>query len=233
VDAAHLPVLLELAKDKYSTSPQYEGDNARLPIARGAVAALAKYAPLSGATAKAIRGIVISTDDYDLRAELCRQLATNCGKQGQEVLFELATTPGRSSIRTAAASGLLWSLPDVSPRIVTKITADLLATQINSVAARLSILLGACGEASLVKSAAQELAANLKQRVLILLLIRLARERDAELAQAMAEMLPSDHPAMEWALEGENNWTNDQRLSDLGDPGTCREVFIFMRPKKS
>jgi hypothetical protein len=45
----------------------------------------------------------------------------------------------------------------------------------------------------------------------------------------LAELLPAAHPALKWALGGEIDWKNDQPLSDLGDPGICREVFQFMK----
>ncbi len=80
-----------------------------------------------------------------------------------------------------------------------------------------------------MKLAAEELSANLKRRVLILLLIRRANERDPELAKPMVELLPGGHPALGWALGGEIDWPNDEQLSDLGEPGICHEAFVFMK----
>jgi hypothetical protein len=62
IDSAHLPTLLTLARDKYSTSSQYDNDT-ELPIARAAVAAIAKHGTLAMAHADELKAIAISSDD--------------------------------------------------------------------------------------------------------------------------------------------------------------------------
>jgi hypothetical protein len=228
IDPAHMPTLMRLARDQYSTGFHYIDNNAVLPIARNAVAAIKKYGPLTRENVEELNGIAISTDDPKLRSEIFGLLATNGETFGQELLFDLATKPGRHSIRRKAAVGLL-SLSAVAPEIVAKITPDLLTSQIDSVAAVLSIVLGADGEVSEVKAAAEQLSANPDRRVLIVILIRLLHDRDVELAKELAEMLPGDHPALKWALGGEMDWENDQQLSNLGSPAACWEVFHLMK----
>lgn len=229
IDPAHMPALIRLARDKYSTGSHYVDNDAVLPIARDAVAAITNYGPLTRENAQELKGIAISADDPTLRSEIFGVLATNGDAFGQELLFDLATKPGRHSIRRQAANGLLWSLSAVARKIVAKITPDLLTSQIDSVAAVLSIVLGAAGETGEVKAAAEQLTANPDRRVLIVLLIRLIHDRDVELAQELAEMLPNNHPALKWALGGEIDWENDLQLSNLGNPAACCEVFAFMK----
>jgi hypothetical protein len=165
-----------------------------------------------------------------LRTELFKLLATNGASYGQELLFELATKPGRHSIRRQAADGFLYILTQVAPEITGQITADLLKSQIESVAAVLSIVLGASGNADTVKAVAVQLAADSKRRPLVLLLIKLSYDRELELASELALLLPAGHPALKWALGGEIDWKSDQPLSDLGDPAICSQVFRFMEP---
>jgi hypothetical protein len=226
IDPAHMPTLLRLARDNYSTGSHYENNNAVLPIARNALDAIKKYGPLTREDAEELKGIAISTDDPILRAKIFDLLATSGDSFGQELLFDLATMPGRYSVRRLAAAGLLSA---VAPETVAKITSELLALQIASVAAIFSIILGAKGGASEVKAAAEQLTANPNRRALVVLLIRFAYDRDPGRAEGLAMMLPENHPALKWALGGEIDWKNDRQLSDLGDPATCSEVFRYMK----
>lgn len=226
IDPAHIPTLLRLVRDNYSTGSHYEDNNAVLPIARNAVDAIKKYGTLTQEDAEELKGIAISTDDPILRGNIFDVLATNGDTFGQKLLFDLATKPGRHSVRRLAATGLLSA---GTPEIVAKITVELLASQIASVAAILTIILGGEGAAAQVKAAAKELTANPDRRVLIVLLTRLVHEQDPGLAMEVAEMLPENHPALKWALGGEIDWKNDRQLSDLGDPATCSEVFRYMK----
>jgi hypothetical protein len=102
-------------------------------------------------------------------------------------------------------------------------------SQIASVAAIFSIILGAEGGASEVRAAAEQLTANPNRRTLVVLLIRFAHDSNPGLAEGLAVMLPENHPALKWALGGEIDWKNDRQLSDLGDPATCSEVFRYMK----
>ena len=103
-----------------------------------------------------------------------------------------------------------------------------LTAQIESVAAVLSIVLGASGNADIVRDVAVQLAADSKRRPLVLLLIKLSYDRELESASELAQLLPAGHPALAWALGGVIDWKSDQPLSDLGDPAICSEVFRFM-----
>lgn len=117
----------------------------------------------------------------------------------------------------------------MAPEITAQIKADLLTSQIEPVAAVLSIVLGAYENADTVKAVAVQLAADLIRRPLVLLLIKLSYDRELELASELAQLLPARHPALNWALGGEIDWKSDQPLSDLGDPAICSEVFRFMK----
>ena len=228
IDPSHTNALVELAGDKYSTGSHYTGSNAVLPIAREAVDAIEKYGVLSDEHAEDLRGIGISTDDPTLRNAIFRLLAINGGVVGLNLLFELATNPGRASIRVQAARAMLSLVSSVPAELVTRITPEVLTTQTPGVAAALALVLGAAGEDVAVKQTAEELAASHDRRVLLVLLAHARHIIASEQAKEIAAFLPNDHPALHWCFGGEIDWQSDQPLSDLGDPATSHAVFWFM-----
>lgn len=127
-----------------------------------------------------------TSDDPKLRSAIFTVLATHAGISGQEILFDLATEPGRSLIRREAAAGLLSAFGTVAPGIVAKITEELLATQIESVATRLALMLGAAGPVEEIQRAASYLAASPKRRVLLLPLIQFTNGRGLRIAMDLA-----------------------------------------------
>jgi hypothetical protein len=228
IDPSHMPALLQLAADRYSTGNHYVGDNAVLPIAREAIDAIKLYGTLSLKDANQLKSIGISSDDPTLRGKIFDLLATNGGDFGLVQLFDLATTPGRGLVRRQAAAGLCSSLKSIPQELLSKITPELLASQIASVAAPLAIVLGIAGDDSEVKVVAQSLAANHHRRVLLVLLIRTRHDIGSKQAKELAALLPEQHPALDWAFGSEIDWENDKPLSDIGDPPTCRAVFRIM-----
>jgi hypothetical protein len=185
---------------------------------------------MSQQTADELSEIAISSGDVTLRTIIFETLATHAGSHGQHLLFQLATEPGRYLIRGQAAEGLLSAFGSTDSNLVAKITPELLGSQPSKVAALLTLLLGADGEAGAIERAASVLAANSKRRVLVLLLIRVVHGRIPELAAKLAVLMPTWHPALEWALGGEIDWRDDHLLSDLGERSMCGEVFVFMKP---
>jgi hypothetical protein len=190
-----------------------------------------EYPPLSQKSADELSEIAISSGDVTLRSIIFDTLATHAGSDGQHMLLQLATEPGRYLIRGQAAAGLLSVLGSADSNLVAKITPELLSSQPSNVAASLTLLLGADGEAEAIERAASVLAANSKRRVLVLLMIHVANGRIPELAPKLAALMPSGHPALEWALGGEIDWEDDHLLSDLGERSMCGEVFVFMKPR--
>jgi hypothetical protein len=232
VHPSHLATLMKLARDNYSTGNHYSDDQAQFPIARAAVKAMTEYAPLSSKTVDELSEIAISSGDVTLRSGIFDTLATHAGPDGQHRLFQLATEPGRYIIRGQAAAALLSAFGSADPGLVAKITPELLSSQPSNVAASLTLLLGADGTAEAIERAASALTANSKRRVLVLLLIHVVNGRSPELVPQLAALMPSGHPALEWAMGGEIDWEDDKPLSDLGERAMCREVFVFMKPRR-
>jgi hypothetical protein len=78
--------------------------------------------------------------------------------------------------------------------------------------------------------AAEVLATNDDRRVLLLLAIWVLRERDRAAAERIANMLPTNHAAIAWALGGAKGKFSDSLLDDLGEPLSVDQVLLFMRP---
>lgn len=151
----------------------------------------------------------------------------------QERLLTLAITPGRTSVRKAAARALLLSRERLTSEVIERIVPSLLESRIESVATLLTLILAGTACLEKVHAAAEQLAANAKRRVLLLLIIRELNERDMRLAKKVAQMLPEHHPALRWAFGEELADAQDDLVADLGDPAICAEVLEFMKPAGS
>jgi glycine cleavage system regulatory protein len=114
--------------------------------------------------------------------------------------------------------------------VIEQITANMLESRIESIAALLTLIFAATASLEKVRLTAEQLAASPKRRVLLLLMIRELTERDMELAKQVALMLPANHPALLWAFGEELAEVHDRLVSDLGNPGICSEVLFFMKP---
>lgn len=232
-DPAHLDALLVLAKDDWSRSSRYYGQEDDFPIAQEAISAIAKL-PLIGPDAvEILYAIAIDTSDSDVRGPIFTLLAKSAGVSVQDRLFDLAVTPGNVAVRRSAGSALLVAGEAVSTTIVSRITADLLVTRYEPIAVNLTLLLAWRGDVSAVLSAAEQLATNPKRRVLLLLIVWVLRDRDEGAAETIAAMLPAQHPALAWALGQAIENPDDALIADLGEPGICKQVLIYMQPAKA
>ncbi|GAA0586721.1 hypothetical protein [Rhizomicrobium electricum] len=229
----YVTTLMQLAKDRWSSTSSYYNEPTNLPIARDAVDALAGLAPLVERDLDELFTIGIDTSDNTLRSDIFRLLANTGGKPCQTRLFELAIKPGGGAlIRRAAAYGLLEAADMLDHEIISRITLRLLITRYEPVAAALMILLSYRGEPSLILAATQELATNTKRRALILLAVWVLKDRDMALANDIAAMLPENHLALKWAFGTQLATVDDALIADLGNTAICKEVLVYMRPSK-
>jgi hypothetical protein len=231
-DPEHLDALLALAKDDWSPSAHYYGRESEFPIARAAISAIAKLPSIGPDAVEVLYAIAIDTSDPDVRGPIFTLLAKSAGVAVQDRLFELAANPGNVSVRRSAARALRNADEQVSATVVSRITADLLATRDERIAVDLNFLLTLRGDFPAILEAAQQLATNPKRRVLLLLTVWILRDRDEGTAEAVAAMLPAQHPALVWAQGHEIENPEDALISDLGEPGICKQVLIYMRLAK-
>jgi hypothetical protein len=228
----HLPALFLLAKDVWSPSPSYYGEEDDYPIAQAAIKAMEKLGAMENGVADDLYRLAIDTRDSDLRYSIFALLVRTADSHFQGKLFELAVSPGRRIVRQAATAALMYGYEHVVPEIVGRITPQMLLTRIEDVASRLLILVAVRGEINDVLKVVEALSTSEKRRVLLLLAIWVVRDRDASAAERIARMLPANHVGVKWALAGANGKLNETALDDLGDPICVEQVFHFMRPKK-
>ncbi|MDH2345483.1 hypothetical protein [Bradyrhizobium sp. SSUT77] len=106
----------------------------------------------------------------------------------------------------------------------------MLATRYEPVAGVLAILIAWRGEIASIRAAAEEIATNSKRRVLLLVIVWVLKDRDPQIAEEIAAMLPAGHKAVAWALGDELAKVDDSLIADLGDHAVCAEVLKYMRP---
>lgn len=228
----HLPALLLLAKDAWSPSSSYYGEEDDYPIAQAAIKAMEKLGAVESGVADDLYRLAIDTRDSNVRYGIFVLLVKAADSRFQSNLFELAVSPGRRIVRQAAAAALMSGYMHVVPEIVGRITPQLLGTRIEGVASRLLILVAVRGEINDVLKVVEALSTSEKRRVLLLLAIWVVRDRDALAAERIARMLPANHVGVKWALAGAKGKLNETALDDLGDPISVEQVFLFMRSKK-
>ncbi|MDH4557811.1 hypothetical protein E8F11_22005 [Pseudomonas sp. BN417] len=225
----HLPALLRLAKDHWSSSSRYYGENDAFPIARTAVEAIGTLAPLSATDAEQLYAMAIDTSDRQLRIGIFKLLATTGRQSMQERLLEMAVAPGRAELHEAAASALLQACDATGLDVVARITPDILTTQPPTVATNLALLFTIKADLASVINTARALATHEKRRVLLVLMIRILAGRDQASAQTVEALLPKGHPAVAWAFGNQSETLDDALLADLGDPASCAQVLLRMK----
>jgi hypothetical protein len=231
----HLPVLMSLAKDTWSSSSRMYGEEDDFPIAQGAIAALADLAdlaPLTPEIREALFQIAIDTSDVDVLTAIFDLLALKGGPERQQQLFDLSVAPGRLRIRRAAALALLHAGEVVDDGVVAAITPQLLAGRVEPIAAALTVLLAWRGEPEHVRAVAQALATRMARRVLLLLMAWVLKDLDLPRAQEIAALLPDGHPSIDWVFGPVGVDGTDSLIQDLGDPAACASVLAFINKRK-
>lgn len=231
--AAHMPTLLRLAADEWSSRASYHGEADDYPIAQRAIAAIASLGYVEGAAAEELYRIALDTRDPDVRWGIFELLVPSAGESFQRRLFDLAVNPGRRAVRLAAVAALLGGHESVAAEIVGMITPNLVRTRIEGVASRLLMLIAAQGDEDQILGIAAELATHPKRRVLLLLAIWVLSERNGPTAQRIAEMLPKDHLGVQWAIAGGQGELIEKALDDLGDTFSVAEVLRFLQPSQN
>lgn len=228
----HLPTLLCLVKDKWSTSLTSYGEADNCVIAKAAATAIGKLGATSKDSAGELYQIAIDTGDPTLRYKLFSLLVQNADIDMQEILFDLAIAPGQMPVRRAAAQALMAGFEFLAPELIARISPAIVTTKIEPVAARLISLVAARGDTENILMIAQALATNSKRKVFLLLFIWLMRGRHQSTADQIERLLPASHPAVEWAKGGATEDVDEGMLEDLGDELSTDQVLQIMGRKK-
>lgn len=227
----HLPVLLQLVQDQWSSSSSRYGEDDCFQIARAAVDAISKIKPLEDTILEKLLKIALDTSDWSLCKNLFNVIAEQGGYTFQKQLFELAIVPGRIEVRLSAASAILTNLEILDIEIVGQITADMLITLTPKIAVILTLIIAHHASPAKNLEIAREISANLKRRGLLLLMLWLMDDSDDCIKSLIEKLLPKDHPSLEWLRSGRIELANDALIADLGDPAICREILFWLNPK--
>ena len=225
----HLPTLLKLAKDTWSRRSHYYGEEDDFPIARAAVSAIDKVGPVPIERGRELYRIAIETGDQDLRTAIFALLAKTGNSKIQAHLLELAVGRGRPVIGRAAALSLVQAAENLTLEVVGRIEENYLATVAPVIAVNLTLLLADRAEIGAVRRAAETLSTNQARRVLLLLMVWRLKDRDLRAAKMVGNMLPSNHPAIDWAFGDGSIAVDDSTVADLGDADTCAEALVYMQ----
>ncbi|MGH8392776.1 MAG: hypothetical protein ACRESN_11110, partial [Pseudomonas sp.] len=228
----HLPVLLHLAHDQWSSSSRFYGEDDKFPIARSAVDAIAVLEPLDAEILEKLQEIALGTSDCLVRANLFKIIAVQGGGTFQERLLELAVTPGRIHVRRAAARAMLMEVQILDSAVIDQITVDLLAKRDPSIAAMLTLIAACRMDLQERLELARGISENGKRRALLLLMLWPAVGSDESSRSAIEQLLPDNHSSLAWVKTGPSEKAEDTLIADLGDPAICQEVLDWLNPKE-
>jgi hypothetical protein len=223
----HVPVLLELAQDDYSVS--LENSAEEYPIAQEAVDALDKSGPLLSETGEQLYKLAIDTRDPTLRYKLFVLVGRRFGSILQQRLLSLSLRPGQSDANWLAAAALLSDHAYLSPEIIANIVPNALLNTNEKVAVRLAITVAIRGEIDAIKAVAQALSTHASRRVLLVPIAAVLARRDPRAAAEAAALLPSGHPAADWAVKGGPGPLEENALDDLGDAPSVSQAMAFIK----
>jgi len=230
---AHLDALLQLAGDRWTGSWVSHGEEARFPIAQAAVKTIGKFEGLGVEPSERLWKIAIDTSDSLLRREIFCVLAELSGEPFDVRLLQLATSPGRVSVREAAAFALFLAHESVSSTLIEAIGPKLLLQQGSKVAVPLTLLWALRADPTELVLHASKFASYANRRVLVLLVAWILIDRDAHASAQVAELLPSGHVVRQWLLDNNSVDLNDAVLADLGGPLLVETALLYVGLKPS
>lgn len=228
----HLPALLRLAQDTWSSSSRFYGEDDIFPIARSAVNAIASLTPLDSAILQRLQEIALATSDYQVSTDLFRILVAQGGTAFQKQLFELAVGPGRVRVGNAAARAMLLEADHLSSLVLSQITINHLETCRPSIVVILTLITASRASLTGLLELAREISANPTRRALVLLMLWPAVARSESTKTSIEELLPKNHPSLAWVNAGPTERVEDSFIADLGDPAICGEVLRLLNPTK-
>lgn len=228
----HLPTLLVLAKDTWTSHSNYNYEVANFPIAQAALAAIEKLGSLADHAAEELWDVALESRDPNVQYAIFKLLAGAAAPAFQQKLFDLAITPGRLTIRRAASRTLLAAGETLRPELIALITPNLIISRTAGVASDLALLLAWRGEISVIEESGKMLATRAGRRVFILLLILVVKDHNPALTERLTAMLPTNHPSVQWVIGGDASQYSATMLDDLGGPEEVAAVLPYLAPQE-
>jgi HEAT repeat protein len=229
--AQHLPALLHLVKDQWSSFSRYYGENDVFPIARLAVDALANMGPLGADAHVILQATALETSDWAVRTGLFSIIGATGDEPFQKWLLELAVNPGRLQVRRAAAFALLSNCETLDSSVVRAISLDVLSTVTAAVAPLLTIVSVTRMTSDERLELARGISANPRRRALLVLMLWPKLGAHEETVKAIESLLPKGHLSVLWVRNGPSKVAEDDLIADLGEPGLCQAILDLLNPK--
>lgn len=142
--------------------------------------------------------------------------------------MNLATSPGKLSVREFAARALLSTKVQDPPMLVVSVSPQFLVRQEPSIATILTLVWAINAEVETLSHQAGEFLSHPRRRALILLVICVLNHRDEEAALAVTNLLPQGHVARQWAEGSSGAIIDHESLADLGDPMIIDAVLPYL-----
>lgn len=225
---AHVETLLQLSTDTWSNDARYYGDDAEYPIARAALRALPALGPFEPEQYDRLFSLALDTDDPMVRSLAFDLLALTGGTTQQRRLLHLAVAPGRGFIRRDAAGALLDAHEMITQDILDDITSDRLLKAGPGIASRLALLIAVQAPLPIVMARGRLLAESPRRRVLVLLILAVVVDRDANVTEEIAALLPPAHLAVPRARGTTALPLTEANVADLGEALICAEVLSWL-----
>lgn len=209
----HLPVLMQLTQDRWSDAePRYDEPDS-YPIAREAVAALAKYGSLEDWIGGKLVELAKDTADRQLRRDALSAAAQLCGPKIREEIWSLVAIKELGWLRVDAIDALSTATT-VEPELLGKITEDRLMRLPAPLAASATVLVGAHLPVADALRILERVGHSQSHRALLLLGAVALESRDRGAALGLLKLLDAGHPAQ--ALLASDELLPSTVLDDLG-----------------
>ncbi|MGY4433933.1 hypothetical protein ACVWWO_006410 [Bradyrhizobium sp. F1.13.1] len=190
----HLPVLMQLTQDRWSDAEPHYDEPESYPIAREAVAALAKYGSLEDGIGSKLVALANETADRQLRRDALSAAAQLCGPKIRQEIWSLVANKELDWLRVDAIDALS-SATTVEPELVRKITEDRLMRLPAPLAASAAVLVGAHLPVADAVRILERVGHSQSHRALLLLGAVALESRDRDAALGLLELLDLGHPA--------------------------------------
>ncbi|WAT83284.1 hypothetical protein [Delftia acidovorans] len=221
----HVPVLLELVEDTWSSSSMHHELAMKFPIARKAGEVLVQIDKELAPFSEQLIAAAKDAQDFSVCVDLLRAAIRSGTPAVQKTVVQAAVAPGREGFREAAALAAAMSNDCLSPSARAELKHDDLLSAPVGVASILTLFAGQHTDSQWIEAAAEAIAASEARKVYLLLLADACD--DATVKAYLKQLLPLDHPARELLGDDEAQVPRGA-IADLGGPDEVAEVWRLL-----
>lgn len=190
---AHLSALLTLAATEWSSYSRNDDEPGHFPIARTAAEAVATLRNLDAEAVTAIGRVAIRSHDGVVRSTLFGAIVAGGGDRGRSRVAAFSLDRDRPmALRQSAIQGLIEAADALDPETLLEPAVEQAADGRLGLSADWALLLSSLAPPEDIVRIGARIAARLERRILILLL---GVDRKKGEREALARLLPDEHPA--------------------------------------